>query len=130
MEPANHGEADMVRDPGYRPWLQAVHIAGSVASITGITLLTVGRATPSIPLGEVLGWILAASLLLAIVTLLILVLRVGGRAVRQRGGGVVAAYWLGATPAAGVLVILAFQLSREFVVAFVVLIVHGRYPYP
>ena len=121
------------REPGAADgrWLQAVHIAGSVASITGLSLLTLNKALPSIALGEILGWLVAASLLLALLMLVVVGLRLAGSYFRKRFGRVGAAVlWLTGCPVALVFMIVAFQAARELVVPLVILMIYGQYPAP
>ncbi len=80
-------------------WLEGLHIAGSVASVTGLSLLTLNKAVPSISIGEILGWLGLVSLLLAFVTLLLLALRRTGAWFQERFGHTGRnVFWLSAVP--------------------------------
>src|SRR6476660_102597 len=86
-------------------WIEALHVAGSIASVTGISLLALSKATGDIPIREILGGLVAASLLLAAGTVMVLILRLGGFALRRRGRAVLAIYWLVAVPLSVILAI-------------------------
>jgi hypothetical protein len=110
-------------------WLQGLHVAGSIASVTGLSLLALNKALVCVAIGEILGWVISSSVLLAVLTISIMAMRTGATAIGERVGALgLAAFWLLATPFAVVVLLLLFGVVREVVVPFVILIVHGRYP--
>jgi hypothetical protein len=128
MEPLSGHQTTMSPTHG---WIQWVHVAGSVASITGISLLTLNRGVGSIALGEIAGWLISGALLLAVLTVIILFARAGtSRSGGTFGSAGLLVFWLTTVPVSAILMIFLFQLARELVVPFVVLLVHGQYPLP
>lgn len=112
-------------------WREYLHIAGSVASITGISLLAVTTSFKSIVLGNVVGWILgASSLLAALMGLIVLLTQTGTYLHKQYGKIFSLIFYLICGPFGVVLVIFVFKLIQELGVPFVVLLIHGSYPPP
>jgi len=110
-------------------WREYLHIAGSVASITGISLLAVTKSFKSIVLGNIVGWILGASLLLAtLMGLIVLLTQTGIYLHRQYGNIFSLIFYLVGGPFGVVLMIIVFKLIQEIGVPFIVLLIHGSYP--
>ncbi len=49
-----------------KPWVWWVNIAGSVASITGLSLLALNRAISTVPIGKIVGWFISCALWFAL----------------------------------------------------------------
>jgi SNF family Na+-dependent transporter len=115
--------------PPNGPWLQALYIAGSIASVTGLSLLALNRVLSTIQVGEIVAWAVAASLLLAALGLIVMLLQSGAATVVSRfGRSGLTIYWLVTVPVAVILGIVLFQYGKGLVVPFVLLIIYGRYP--
>lgn len=110
-------------------WIDALNVAGSIASVTGISLLAL-RNVPGFPaLSYLLGYGFGASLFLAVATGLVMALGTGWRrASRAVHTGWHAIYWLVAIPVAASVAILMAQFVLAIIVPFVVLLTAGHYP--
>lgn len=113
------------------PWREYLHIAGSVASITGISLLAVTVSFKNIVLGNIVGWSLGASLLLAALMGLIILLTQAGAYIHQEFGKIFSLiFYLVCGPFGIVIMIFLFRLIQELGVPFIVVLIHDSYPVP
>lgn len=112
-------------------WREYLHIAGSVASITGISLLAVTTSFKNIVLGNIVGWILGSSLLLAaLMGLIVLLTQTGAYLQNQYGKIFSLIFYLVCGPFGIALMIFLFKLIQELGVPFIILLIHGSYPAP
>ncbi|KHJ52111.1 hypothetical protein PZ78_04735 [Vreelandella venusta] len=54
---------------------EALHVAGSIASITGISLLAIGSVTSNVQLASIIAYAMAASIFLGVLGILVFVFR-------------------------------------------------------
>lgn len=109
------------------PWLQTLHIVGSVASITGLSLLTLDKALTAISIGDLVGWFLAVPLLLAAATSMSqLVLSISDPLIVKVGQNWFRILLLVAFPCFVIVELFLFQALRVLFVPFVAVLIRGE----
>lgn len=113
----------------WRPWLDALHVAGSIASVTGLSLLALRQTVGVATAGYLLAYVLNSSLLIAG---LMLFIRAGTyiaeRSRRALGTFATVVVLLITVPFGVAFYGIFVRLSFELFVPFIVLIVQGQYP--
>lgn len=112
-------------------WIDAIHIAGSVASLTGISLLAITKTIQSISIGSIIGWVLGSSIILAALMACLLFISKSGVEVREKFGVQASIiFYLISTSILAVGIIFLFKMIQELGVPFVILLIHNQYPVP
>lgn len=104
-------------------WKETVNLIGSVASITGLSLLTLNKALPAISLAEIMAYGSFASLTLAVLSVLWLLAGTVQESLRQEPEGGLKLYVVGLLVPVAVamgsgIVFLLFKFTQKALVPF------------
>lgn len=70
--------------------IEALNVAGSIASITGISLLALGSITENMQLANILAYLMASSIFLGISTILVFAVLKVYSFIKQKAGDIIA----------------------------------------
>ncbi len=110
-------------------WLEALHIAGSVASVTAMTMVATKSYIRDLTFGRLLAYPLAASLTIALIMIFGIGLIEGSKQIRRRFGSTwTAVFWFTGIPVVVPFRGLFMNLIFHVFVPFVILAIDGQYP--